>query len=328
MVSSRDLESPAEVSATSAGPTCLLCDSPNCEPGRSLTLGQLLTGWKAHGVEFSAEAWPYPDDSRAVEVWKCGSCGFEFSDPALAGNAQFYVELQKHGADTYYPKDSLEFHRAIHFAKERGLSTVLDVGCGAGAFLNLAKAAGMKTHGVELNPEGAKVARAAGHHIYDSLLGDLLATGTMPKFDLVTSWQVLEHVSAPVQFLKECGQFVRKGGFLGIAVPCEKTMRWICPYDPHGWPPHHVSRWRLEDLELIGSRAGLRLVGSGADPLYGRLGEHFWTLHNRLAPLLGFKPHRGGTFLPKLFWYLYRKSGARHWSPIDGSSIYAFYTRE
>jgi hypothetical protein len=139
---------------------------------------------------------------------------------------------------------------------------------------------------------------------------------------------VMEHVVDPVGFLRDCARAVKPGGYVGIGVPNEATMRWLCPYDPHGWPPHHVTRWRIRDLEAIGRLAGLTMIRSGAEPLTGALGEHFWNLHNRLAVEIGEAPHRGGALLPRVFWLAYRKAGLRHWWPMPGSSIYAMYRRE
>jgi SAM-dependent methyltransferase len=262
-----------------------------------------------------------------VRAWKCGACGFEFSNPEFAGDGRFYAALQAQ-LENYYPVRAYEFERALDFAREQGLAEVLDVGCGSGTFLTLAKSRGLRAYGMELNPQGVAQARRAGHEVYECLLADLLAREPGRKFDFVTAWQVMEHVPDPARFLQECAAAARPGGFVGVAVPNEMMLRLLCPNDPHGWPPHHISRWRIQDLERAGRGAGLKIMASGADPLSGSLAEHFWELHNRLARNLGSKPHRGGRLLPKLAWLAYRKLGLRHWLPLPGASIYAFYRRE
>ena len=193
--------------------------------------------------------------------------------------------------------------------------------------MSMAKAEGLATFGMELNPEGVRLARAAGHEVYDCLASELLRDPNSRRFSLVTAWQVLEHVPDPVEFLRDCALLARPGGFVGVAVPNEDGGHRLCPYDPHLWPPHHISRWRGRDLAAAGAKAGLRLVKSGSDVLSGSMAKHFWLLHNKLAPGLGFKPHPGGELLPSILWLLYRKSGARHFLPRRGPSVYAFFTR-
>jgi SAM-dependent methyltransferase len=289
-----------------------------------MSSGQLRDAWAVIGVKLSDEAWPWESKDFPVRVWKCGDCAFEFSNPEFAGEGQFYKELQAQNSE-YYPGASAEFLRAVKFAQAHKLKNVLDVGCGSGSFLNLMKNAGLDTHGVELNPEGARMARANGHKISECFLEEL---PTDRKFDFVTAWQVVEHVSDPVDLVRQAAGRMSPNGYLGIAVPNETTMRWICPYDPHGWPPHHISRWRLRDLQRLGEQCGLRLIESGAEPLQAQMGKHFWLLHCQLSRALGFKGPVGGAFLTRVFWRLYRLSGAEKFSPFAGSSIYAFYSRQ
>jgi len=305
---------------------CLLCGSRECQPKHFLSSGQLRRAWPLLNVTFSPDSWPNIENEQPIYLWKCQNCRFEFSDSNLAGNAFFYQELQAQSSN-YYPDASPEFLRAVRFAKRHSVKQILDVGCGGGAFLNLAKAAGLSTFGVELNPNAGELARKAGHEVYEVLVSDLIKENKPPQFDMVTAWQVLEHVSDPVLFLRECSCLVKTGGYLAIAVPFADGIFRLCPYDPHQWPPHHVSRWRLRDLKLAGIRLDLKFVTGGIDVLYGSVGEYFWNLHNRIAPGLGAKSHPGGRWFPRLFWLLYRKAGLRHIMPNRGPGVYAFYQK-
>ena len=316
----------ADLSADfSPHPACPICGCARGKSVRHLTWTQLKKAWNALGIHFSEASLPVADSPEGLHVWRCGQCGFEYSDLGLAGNASFYQELQAQ-LPNYYPPNAFEYERAIRFARERGLREVLDVGCGSGNFLNLAKAQGLDTYGVELNPTAAELARRAGHKVHEQLLSELLRQTSPPKYDFVTAWQVLEHVSDPVGFLSECSRVMKPKGYLGVAVPLEGGIHQLCPYDPHLWPPHHVTRWRLADLKAAGARAGLRLVSGGGDPIYGDAARHFWELHNRLAPVLGIKSRPGGDRLPAILSFIYRKTGARHFFPRLGGSVFAFYS--
>lgn len=305
---------------------CLLCGSSELEFRDSLEWPELRKAWELLEVRFRDEAWPAQEHPGPVSLWRCRNCRFEFFDPELAGNGAFYADLQG-CAENYYPRDSFEFFRARDFAVSMKVPDVLDMGCGSGNFLSLMREAGLRTFGMELNPAGAEAARKAGHEVYDCLLSDLLAREGHPRFGMVTAWQVLEHVADPAGFFAECARMVRPGGYLAAAVPHEEGIQKACPLNPHQWPPHHVSRWRLRDLKRLGAREGLEWVSGGADPLYGVFGEYMWKLHNKIAPALGRKAHPGGELLPKLLWLAYRKTGARHFFPGYGPSIYAFYRK-
>jgi SAM-dependent methyltransferase len=305
---------------------CLLCGSSDYTKVSSLTSGELQKAWAALEIHFSEAAWKVIEKNKTVLLWRCLNCNFEFCDPNLAGKPVFYEELQAQSRN-YYPDSSAEFSRALNFALENDVQEILDVGCGSGAFLNLAKSAGLSTFGIELNPKAAELARKAGHRVFDTLVSDLIQQERHPQSDMVTAWQVLEHVPDPLDFLNDCSQLVKPNGFIGVAVPSEEGIYRLCRYDPHLWPPHHISRWRVRDLKQIGALANLKFVFGGTDPLNGAVGQHFWNLHNRIAPAIGVAQHPGQRWLPKILWFLYRKSGARHFLPNYGPSIYAFYQK-
>ncbi len=306
---------------------CLLCKSDRSKLASRFPLDDLQKAWRALGVTFSADAWKTMNGTGSAELFECLECGFRFCDPGLAGNGRFYTELEAQRTG-YYPAEVPEFTRTLAWAGVRKLRTVLDVGCGDGAFLDLAREAGMGTAGIELNRKAAEVCRSKGHHVSMIPLAELATDSLGSRYDLVTLFQVLEHVPDPVSFLRQASTLLRQGGYVSVAVPNDRGIYRICPLEPHEWPPHHITRWRQNDLRELGARCGLRVVKSGANRLLGSEAEHFWGLHNRIAAALGQPPHPGGTVLPKLLSFFYRKLGMKFILPGLGTSVYAIYQRE
>ena len=302
---------------------CLLCRKNDLQTVRQFTGGQLRSLWRCLDHEFTPEAWGQITPETLVALRRCRNCGFTFFRPDLAGGEAFYRELEREG---YYSPVNPEFARTNAFAVRHGLKRVLDVGCGSGFYLDLARGSGLETFGLELNRAAAEKARAKGHKIFNQLLHELdpQATG---RFDLITLFQVLEHVPDPVGVMKEAARFLNPGGYIAIAVPSDEGVYRLCPLDPHGWPPHHISRWRLADFEQLAASSGLKLAGRGGDVLVGSLISDFWLLQNRLAPAVGARPRFGGEFLPKLLATGYRKTGMKFLFPHWGSSIYAYFQK-
>jgi 2-polyprenyl-3-methyl-5-hydroxy-6-metoxy-1,4-benzoquinol methylase len=95
---------------------------------------------------------------------------------------------------------------------------MLDVGCGAGAFLDGMRERGWQVAGIE--PAG----RAAGYATQELGLDvqntTLEAARLQPgSLDLVTMWNVLEHLSDPQQGLHRIGDALRPSGLLVFAIP-------------------------------------------------------------------------------------------------------------
>jgi SAM-dependent methyltransferase len=97
-----------------------------------------------------------------------------------------------------------------------GRASVLDIGCGNGSWLELAREAGWLVHGVEPDPVSSRRARERGIDVRNDI-GELLEEGA--RFDFITMSHVIEHVHDPVDTLKACYQLLVRGGALFVDTP-------------------------------------------------------------------------------------------------------------
>jgi len=146
--------------------------------------------------------------------------------------------------------------------RHMGPGRVLDIGCAAGYFLQVMQRRGWDVHGVEPSRSIAKLAeRDLGPgRVHPDLQGD---TGFEPKsFDLVTLWDVLEHLPEPVDTLRAAAELLRPGGRLLVETQNVGSLfahllgrRWQhYKHAEHLW---HFDRRTLDDAL---SRAGLRTL--------------------------------------------------------------------
>ncbi len=306
-------------------PACLLCGNSDCHVVDQLNGFQLRELWNIANYEFTIEAWGAIEEKTAVDLLECQDCRFRYFDPKFSGNEAFYRQIEREG---YYCPGRPEFDRTAVLAKDRGLRRVLDVGCGSGFFLDQAREAGCETNGLELNTVAADKARAKGHRVFSQLLHELNRDETGGGFDLITLFQVLEHVSHPVTVMKDAARFLNPGGIIVVTVPGAEGANRLCPWNPYDWPPHHTSRWRRTDLRQVAVQAHLKLVKADGDVLVGSWIEQLWLLHNQVAPLLGKNPHAGGAAVPKMLSLIYRKASLKHIFPHWGASIYGYFQKD
>jgi 2-polyprenyl-3-methyl-5-hydroxy-6-metoxy-1,4-benzoquinol methylase len=95
---------------------------------------------------------------------------------------------------------------------------LLDIGCGEGFFLLNASRAGYATKGVELSQDAAEYARREfGLDVEAKPFEELRSPENC--FDVITLWQVLEHVPYPLVILKEVHRILKPGGLLALSTP-------------------------------------------------------------------------------------------------------------
>lgn len=103
-----------------------------------------------------------------------------------------------------------------HLAEGRRL---LDVGCATGFFMEAAAEEGFDVRGVEFSAVAISLARP---DIRERIVrGDVneLLTSEPEKFDVVTAFDIIEHVQNPANFLRELREILKPGGVLAISSP-------------------------------------------------------------------------------------------------------------
>lgn len=95
-------------------------------------------------------------------------------------------------------------------------TSVLDVGCGDGAFLNECRVRGLRRlQGIE---PSLSAANAADNNMRANIfLGGHEDFQTHEKFDVITLFQTVEHILDPVGFFSSIRRFARPGGYLAVA---------------------------------------------------------------------------------------------------------------
>jgi len=93
----------------------------------------------------------------------------------------------------------------------RNPTNLLDVGTSTGMFLKVCNAGGIKAQGIELSAEAVKYARnTLGVTVTHTSLEEFVSN---EKFDVITSWDVIEHIYSPNPFLGKVHELLNDGGY-------------------------------------------------------------------------------------------------------------------
>lgn len=134
----------------------------------------------------------------------------------------------------------------------------LDIGCFNGFFVNEALKHGFDSYGVDFN----RLAVESGQSRFN-LQSRICASdatsfclGTVDKFDVITLFEVLEHLQYPSRVLRSASHLLRAGGVIVASCPNSK-MLWHPPAD---FPPHHVWRFTPEAMKLLFHSCGFLIL--------------------------------------------------------------------
>jgi len=190
--------------------------------------------------------------------------GIVYVDPLPVEDlAKFYREDYRVSyKQTFVPKPkhifraggvSLERHGHSRQAAKSGMKT-LDIGAGGGESVYLMKKLGCEAYGIEPNLGYGSFAK--DHYGVEVFLGMYQEASFEPEtFDLLSLYQVLEHLADPVEDLRRMSRFLKTGGLFLIEVPdiLFPGMRF-----DHKWHEGHLFGFDALTLEAVAAKAGLR----------------------------------------------------------------------
>ncbi len=201
-------------------------------------------------------------------ILRCRECGFAFRTyrPSADELASLYRDLDP----AMYERESdgrlRTAKRHLEIVKTcASHGRLLDVGCASGAFLACAADDGFEIMGIE--PSSVLCAKAQERlrgrgRFYCSTLQDAdIKDGSM---NVVTLWDVLEHVPDPLDFLRRSASLVKPGGWVVANVPDLET--WQARWLGERWPlllAEHLSYFSRKSLALAGDEADLQVVRFG-----------------------------------------------------------------
>lgn len=94
---------------------------------------------------------------------------------------------------------------------------LLDIGCGDGSFLRLARTCGWDVVGIDPDPKAAANAAKQSLTVHEG--GIEYFDGKAKLFDVITLNHVIEHVYDPIKVLKTCYDLLKPGGQLWLSTP-------------------------------------------------------------------------------------------------------------
>lgn len=217
---------------------------------RNIEVKDIIKVYKSFKIDVSN----YFFNLKTISVYQCNDTGYMFYYPFnIAGDSSFYEHFQKF--DWYYMPWKWEHEISQQYLKAN--MKVLEVGCAHGAFLkkvsenfNLSEAIGLELN--ETSPLD---------HDKFKIYNESIQTYSKTKkeyFDIVCSYEVLEHIADVSAFLNAKIYSLRKGGKLIISVPNNDSFIKFNSIGLNS-PPHHMGLWNVDSLKALEQNHPIKL---------------------------------------------------------------------
>ena len=212
--------------------------------------------------------WDLPDrhyiSSERFPLVQCSKCGVAFLNPMPGSEelARHYPSVY-YGRPPQYPSLPYSFHwRRSQIIKKKATGEILDVGCGNGGFLTYMKERGWDVYGIDNSPHAVQIAgitlEGKVRHVCD------LSEASFPSghFDVITLFEVFEHLPEPLSTLREIRRILKVDGLLFFSVPNFASLEKMVfgPWWNGLDAPRHLFQYGPKTIKRLMEAAGFQTV--------------------------------------------------------------------
>lgn len=233
-------------------------------------------------------------------IWGCRACGLMFQWPIPDPEA--LVAAYRDVEDPLYLAERenryLTFRRAVRLLGPGAGRRLLDVGAYCGYFVDVARQAGFAAEGIELSRWAVGHAQRLGIPVRNESIEERATSGA--RYDVVTLWDVVEHLSDPRRELQACARLLRRGGRIHVSTLDARSL--VARTLGSRWPwlmDMHLVYFDRVTLPALLEEVGFRVLGRrtythtvSAEYLLRKAGASFPALAPLMAALRRLAPPR------------------------------------
>ncbi len=199
-------------------------------------------------------------NKKGARYVRCINCSLVYENPRLAKEElrQFYSDesyyfskardIDPSGYTDYFSQCTpVIINEYFHILQQHSRQTndlhFLDIGCGPGKVLKVAKDHGWRAVGLEISHWSAEMGKKEGLEILEGTIQD--AAFPDEEFDIISMFDVLEHLPSPKDYVREIYRILKPGGVVVAETPNIEGF--------------FASHWYKEQSELVKPHAHICL---------------------------------------------------------------------
>ena len=250
---------------------------------------------------------------EVYHLLRCSSCSCVWQDsPPKPDQMGIHYDEDYHraivaGGETS-PPSRWRTHRDL-ISRYKQVGAILDIGCSSGGFLGTMKGPSWKLYGIDMESSTAEKARAAtGAEVF---VGDAVEAPFPPEsFDVITAFDLLEHVYQPREFLAKALEWLKPGGIFFTMLP--NIDSWESRIFGSYWYglelPRHLFHFSPKSLRHVMTALGFQEVILSTPPIT-YVERSVGYVYSEALQKVGFSPVSAAKATPRSFpWRALRKA--------------------
>ncbi|WP_298189215.1 class I SAM-dependent methyltransferase [Novosphingobium sp.] len=216
--------------------------------------------------------------AKGYDLVRCTGCGLAFiaNPPTLeelkvlySASASYHAALCDPSSETFATQDRIAVRHLSETRRGANGGRLLDVGCSIGQFAARARDAGFAATGLEINAASAAFAR--DHYGLEVAEGTIHDAPQAPgSLDVLTMFDVIEHVPDPLGDLRKAWDLLAPGGTIVLSTPnidglfpkASLPLAKTLDYWPHPEPPYHLYQFSAKTLGALLAKAGFAVTAT------------------------------------------------------------------
>ncbi len=194
------------------------------------------------------------------------------NEPKIEYDESYYVGKSKIGKSLFTPLANYFYDVRNSFAEKKYPQLWIEIGAGDGAYLERVHA--KRKIGVEISNSGRKIMKQKG---LETMTNEQFLKKRNMEADVISFWQVLEHVDNPWDYLEAAKKNIKKNGKIIIGVPNHESFEFYLfgKYWFHLVPQFHIWHFSPKSLKTLLKNADLKIDRSD-----------YWSIEHHLTGIL------------------------------------------
>jgi len=206
------------------------------------------------------------------DLFWCKNCDAQFWWPLKHPGQEFYEKAYDPTGN--HERSALGWGNRM-FLRDKKIKkgNLLDIGCSYGDFLNAARKIEFEIWGIDISRRSIEAAKNlfGFKNVYAESIDSFSKRIDIPKFDIVTFFDVIEHLDDPKSFVREVAKVLKKNGLIVFSTPDRECLKgW------HDHPPQHLFKWSKKNLEFLLKSEGFNIVNFEREPVSSKFFRYYF----------------------------------------------------